>query len=212
MINTTAKIFLAGSNIPIVIDKKNLLSMEMKIIDRADIVMPSWGIMSNKGKIKFADFFGDIKEYANKKQLKKGLKIEIYLNNSLYNINKKVGTFSTEKWTYDVNSKEASVDFTDELQQWQDIPIDEVFYTSTTTGATGKQIYEFLYNKTPSKFNMVKFDNLDTNTKTSLNQFSVPVFIFAPQNLWAAWTSLCEVVQGHIFKNNKGDTIFACRD
>lgn len=211
MITLTAKITLAdGTEIPI--NKKNALSIDENIIDRGDIILPSWGIMSNGGSISFMDFKGDIKKYADNRQLIRGLPVEISLNDTTAGTHKILGSFVTKYWDYDNNSKEVRVQITDELEQWQDIVIPVLPYNQVTTSTNGSQEYIRLYRLTPAKYNMLEYSQLDENTKSSLINFKIPLHITKENKLWSAWVKLCECVQAHIFRNNEGETIFTCRD
>lgn len=211
MITLTAKITLAdGTEIPI--NKKNALSIDENIIDRGDIILPSWGIMSNGGSISFMDFTGDIKKYADNRQLIRGLPVEISLKNTLSGAGISLGKFVTNSWNYDSNSKEVRTEITDELEQWQDIVVDVLPYkSSTNTNASGEAIYEYWRGKTPEKYNMLPLSKLDETTQKRLKALNNIIFISESKNLWSAWTQLCVSVQAHIFKNSKGETVFTCR-
>lgn len=211
MITLTAKITLAdGTEIPV--NKKNALSIDESIIDRGNIILPSWGIISNGGSISFMDFKGDIKKYADNRQLIKGLPVEISLNDTTAGTFKKLGSFVTKSWDYDNNSKEVRAQITDELEQWQDIVIPVLIYNEQTTSTNGAEEYQRLRNLTPLKYNMLSFSQLDETTKANLTGFEIPLHITKENKLWSAWVKLCECVQGHIFRNNEGETIFTCRD
>lgn len=211
MITLTAKITLAdGTEIPI--NKKNALSIDENIIDRGDIILPSWGIMSNGGSISFMDFKGDIKKYADNRQLIRELPVEVSLNDTTAGTHKILGSFVTKHWDYDNNSKEVRVQITDELEQWQDIVVDVLLYkSSTNTNASGEAIYAYWRGKTPEKYNMLPFSKLDETTQKRLQSLNNIIFISNSKNLWSAWTQLCVLVQAHIFRNSKGETVFTCR-
>lgn len=211
MITLTAQITLAdGTEIPI--NKKNALSIDENTIDRGDIILPSWGIISNGGSISFMDFKGDIKKYAYNRQLIKGLPVKISLNDTTAGTHKNLGSFVTKSWDYDNNSKEVRAQFTDELEQWQDIVIPVLPYNQQTTSSNGAEEYVRLYNLTPPKYNMIAYSELDETTKSNLLNFIIPLRITKENKLWSAWVKLCECVQAHIFRNNEGETIFTCRD
>lgn len=221
MITLTAKITL-DNGAEIVIDKRNLHSLEQSIVDRGNIALPSWGIISNGGRIVFSDFistddsgqeFWAIKQLAETHKLVGGLETVIFLNDTLANTSYAFKNYITDTWDYDSNSREVSVSLTDGLQEWQDTVVDVLPFRATTPqNVDGEYIYTHWYGKTPSKFKMKDFANLDENTKTALAKFSAALFISEDTNLWSAWATFCEAVQARIYRNNKGETIFTCRD
>lgn len=221
MITLTAKITLENGA-EIVIDKRNLHSLEQSIVDRSDVVLPSWGIISNGGRIAFSDFISQnengqkywtIRQLADTRELVGGLETEISLNDTLANTSYDFKNYITDTWDYDSNSREVSVSLTDGLAEWQDTVVDVLPFRATTPqNVNGEYIYKHWYGKTPSKFKMKDFANLDENTKTALSKFSAALFISEDTNLWSAWTTFCEAVQARIYRNNKGETIFTCRD
>lgn len=211
MITLTAKITLED-NEQIEISKKNVLSIDFDIIDRGEILLPNWGIMSNSGRIDFVDADGKIKNYAYQRRVYAGLPVEIYLTNNLYGTKKTFSNFVTGDWKYDSNNRQVSVNITDALEEMQDIVINPKVYNQLTSETTGKKIYLYLHSLTPPKFNLISFDSLDLTTQSALNNLKVPLFILYDNNLWGAWVKLCECVHAHIFKTSEGETIFTCRD
>lgn len=216
MITLTAKITLADGT-EIAINKRNVLSIDQSIIDRGDITLPSWGIISNGGSIRFNDFINydgkTIKQYANNRQLVAGLPVEIYLNDTTAKTHLSITNFVTKEWDYDSNSKEIATSLTDELEQWQDIVVQTMTYNAETPkNFTGEQIYYYWYGKTPAKYKMKSFSELDEKTQTALRNFKTDIFLPKSTNLWAGWNEFCVAVQSYIFRNKKGETIFTCRN
>ena len=190
------------------IDYRNLISLETNISDRSNFVLPSWGIISNQGRISFNDSYGEIRDYSEEKLLTSKMPIRIYLNNTLSKRTKKVGDYLTKRWDYENNSRKVSVTFADNLTEWQDILIEEVKYDpSTEKNLTFEWFYKYLYELTPAKYSMLPFDSLDENTKTILSNTAFEHFILESKTLWNAWSQLCQACQCHIWKNEGGSTI-----
>jgi hypothetical protein len=212
MITLTAKI-VYSNNKEIVIDKQNLISISHNIVDRGNIVLPSYGIISNSGKINFADYRGEIRRLAEAKQLIANLPVTIYLNDTLNDTRLEFSNFVTRKWAYEPNGREVSLEITDKLENWQDIVVNVIPYnTLTKENVTGEEIYNTWLSKTPAEFKLKLFSELDEYTRTILSNLKVPIFISKDTTLWSAWTTLCEAVGAHMFINNKGETIFICRN
>lgn len=212
MITLTAKITLDDGK-PIDINKQNLLSLEQNIIDRSDIVLPSWGIISNNAKITFMDYKGDIKGYADKNMLVSGMNTNIILTDTLTKRELVFSNYTTSSWDYDNDNKQVVVNLTDEIIEWQDIILDiSRFNAQTPYDVDGKYIYEYLYEKVPSKYKMKDFSSLDSATRNRLLSFKVSRLLFNDNKLWSAWTTFCNAVQAYIFRNYKGETVFTCRN
>jgi hypothetical protein len=208
MITLTAKITLADGK-EISLDKRNMLNIEQTIIDRDNINLPSFGIISNGGFIEFSDYDGRVLDYAESGDLNEGLKCAIFVNNTIRKIERQVALFETSQWNYDSNSKIVRVSIKDDLEEWQDIFVEGINYDARDLDAKPlKYFYEYLYSKTPSLYNMVAFNNLDTKTKEILESTFVKYPLLKGASLWQQWNKLCMVSQAHIFKKGTGNIIF----
>lgn len=209
MITLTATILTSDGTL-LTIDKSNCKSLSRTITDRKNIDTPSFGIVSNSGSLTFIDAKGQIKQLLIAKVLKSGLETNLYLKNTISNISLPIGEFLTDKWDYDVNSKEVSVSLKDELSEWQDILVESVPYDPyAQKNLSCEWLYNYLYGLTPSKYGMLNYNSLDSETKEILSKTKFEFFILETKNLWNAWNQLCELCQCHIFKNNEGQT--TCR-
>lgn len=210
MITLTAKITkLDGSYI--VLDHRNILSLERQFFDRKDISLPSWGVISNGGNIRFVDRNGEVKKLAEQRLLKSGMRVEFFLNNTNLNKTQNIGVFFTTDWDYDNDNKTVSVTINDDLQQWQDIGItpsekslykflvaDNVYYS---------EIYIYLKSLTPDKYNMLAFELLDYETQEQLKRRKATYNYHTNTTLWSAWNDFAIASQTHILKDDNGNTI-----
>lgn len=200
--------------ISIDIDYRNLIALNRSITYRGDNKLPSYGIISNTGNLEFNDLDGEIKDYAEQMLLTSDLKVYINLNNTLANTHEQVGVFETEKWDYDNDNRSVSVSLKDDLEEWQDIQVQGFDYDPRDRFkiiAEGKMsnLYKWLQKPTitPSKYEMLSFEQLDDKTKKILDTTIISYPLLESANLWEQWTKLCEVCGLYIYKNNEGKTI-----
>lgn len=212
MITLTANIVLAdGTKIPL--NNRNLLSLDFEISDRADMILPSWGIISNGGNFSFIDYNGRIKDLASGLKLKSGTKINIYLNDTISGSMASIGEFFASKWNYDNDNSTVSVSITDGLQRMQDINIVPLEFNPITNGEGynyAKQIYDFLQEQTEANgFRMVATSSSSFNSATleHLNKCYIKYPYIKETNLWRAWQNFAEAFQLHIFKNMNGQIV-----
>lgn len=191
--------------VAIEIDRRNLISLETTIYDRSDLKLPSFGIISNKGNIEFNDTNGEVRDYAEQLLLEKGLKCEIRLNNTLVDgASETIGVFETNEWDYDNDNRVVSVSLKDDLEEWQEINVDEISYDPRKTKHKPFQwLYEHLWGITNPKYPMVKYYDLESETKKALQRI-IQYPMLKAGTLWQQWTKLCEVCQLHIYKNSDG--------
>ena len=192
------------------IDYRNLLSLDREIKDRSDITLPTFGVISNGGNLQFVDYDSSMKKLIEQRLAKSGMEVSVYLENTSAKLKSNIGNFITDKWKYDDNRK-VSISLVDSLIEWQSIPFSNVIFASTDElmYAKPEEIYEYLYNRTPSKYNMMSFDELDIPTRRAICYDITlfrPVFILNAENLWSAWNQYCQAYRLHIFSNN-GRTI-----
>lgn len=198
--------------ISIDIDYRNLISLNRSITYRGDNKLPSYGIISNTGNLEFNDLDGEIRDYAEQMLLTSDLKVEITLNNTLANAHEQVGIFETREWNYDNNNRSVSVSLKDDLEEWQDIQVQGFDYDPREPFkiiADGKMsnLYVWLQDKTPTKYQMLNFEQLDEKTRTILEETTIDYPLLENGTLWAQWQKLCQVCGLYIYKNNEGQTI-----
>lgn len=190
-------------NLDIKIDRRNVVKIERGLFDRADISLPSYGIISNTGRIEFNDIDGEVRDYAELQILNSGLNVEISVENTPTKAKQVIGVLKTADWNYDSYDKEVSVELKDDLEEWQEINVAEIYFDlKSYQSKTLKYFYEYLYNKTPSKYNMLTFTELDSKTQDILNNTVIQYPYLEKGTLWQQWTKLCEVAQLHIYKQN----------
>ena len=193
-------------------DYSNLLSLERKIIDRSDIKLPSYGVISNAGQMAFIDKNKRFLGYANNGSLVSGIPIEIYLTDTLSKKSERVGIFYSDKWNYDNNNREVSVSLKDDLEEWQDIQVERINYDPRNPFKvfhTMADLYKVLHKLTDDKYKMLSFSSLDEGTRWQLERIAIPYPLLESGSLWAQWDKLCQVCRLHIHKNNIGQTV--CR-
>lgn len=189
--------------------QRNMVSISRTLSDRADFKLPSFGIISNAGEIEFNDYNGKILEYANNGLLKEGLECKLYLNNSLYNVEQEVGTYQTSNWQYDNDNRKVSVSLKDDLEEWQDINIEGFSYDAKNRPEYNLAgFYDYLHDRTPTKYEMLSFDELDSETQGILNNIIIKYPMLKSGSLWQQWTKICQVAQAHIYKLDNGRTTF----
>ena len=194
------------------INRHNLISFEREIADRSDFKLPSWGIISNVGNITFKDKNDEVGDYAEKLLLKSDLEVDLIVKNTLYKeAVENIGTFYTQDWDYNNNNLEVSVSLKDDLEEWQDIqtkgiPYDPLNILKITEESSMKDIYIWLHSKTPSKYQMMSFDELNVETQTILENHKIQYPFLSQSSLWQQWDKLCKACALYIYKN-KGRTI-----
>jgi hypothetical protein len=102
-----------------------------------------------------------------------------------------------------------SVSLKDDLEEWQDINVEGMSYDPRdTTSKSLKDFYDYLRGKTPDKYSMLYFTELDPATQNLLSNTFIKYPMLNSGSLWQQWTKLCQVAQAHIYKNNNGETVF----
>ena len=213
MITLTAKIVLEDGT-EIAVDKRNILSLETSIIDRSDISLPSWGIISNRGSLTFADYDETVRGYADDLRLSDNAKVVVYLTNTITQSVKEIKNFLPSDWDYDSNSRTVSVSLKDDLEEWQNIQIDGFDYDvrnpkKVLQNQSMEDLYKWLYDRTPTKYNMKQCDALDNITKEILKTTIIQYPLLKSDKLWAQWNKLCCTCGLYIYKSTQGETTCA---
>lgn len=196
------------TDLSIELDDTNLLDFERTIMDRSDVKRPSFGIISNTGSLSFIDKDGEVKDYIAQQIISSQNVISVYLENTETNTREQIAYFNTEQWSYNNSQSLVNVSLKDDLEEWQDINVPAVGYTPTvSTPKTAEWFYRYLYEKTPEKFRMLSFNELDSETKAVLSETTIQYPILESASLWAQWDKLCQLCFLQIYKRNDGRTV-----
>ena len=198
----------------IYINLSNIISLNGNINYRSDNKLPSYGILSNSGKLEANDNDNSVLELAEKQELTSDMDIVVELNNTLAKISVDVGHFKTKEWEYDNDNRSFSVSLKDDLVEWQDIQVKGINFDprnpyAVLPNGTMADLYKWLHSteRTPQKYEMLSFEELDAKTQEILNSTSTKYPLLEDGTLWEQWTKLCEVCGLYIYKNNNGKTV-----
>lgn len=208
MITLSAIISGLPDNQAIEIDRKNLISLQCSLFDRSDFKLPSFGIISNTGSLRFVDGTRSIKRLAEQQKLRSGMQIILYLHDTISGAESSFGEFITGDWDYNNDNFNVSVNLKDELIELQDIVVPKRDYDHTQEhDLTFEWLYNYLYNLTPQKYNFLTFEQLDSDTQYVLSNIKFEYPYWESKSLWAFWNDLCYCCFCHIYKNNQGYTV-----
>ena len=209
MIVITAKIEVVGTTAEsgtseILINRNNLTSFEGSIFDRSDIKMPYFGIISNGGTIVFRDKNGEVMSYAEQGLLNNGLSVTVKIENTIGHQNQTIATCKTRKWNYDTATRQVTVRFQDELEEWQTVQVEGF---GLQDEMTAYEMYTYLKGKTPEKFVFAPLDSSLNGLQTQLKNFTIKNTYLQSGNLWAQWNKLCVLCGLKIFQNGEGKIV-----
>lgn len=209
MIELYANITIPNGQI-IEINRRNIQSIDVKLTDRGDTKLPSFGIISNAGSLSYVDSDGTTLALANANLLKEGIRCDIFLKNTLVpNKVESIAVLETAQWDYDSENKIVGVSLQDELVEWQSINVDAINYDPRN--AEPKPLswfYRQLWDLTKTNYDMLSFDKLDSDTRTMLDSTFVRYPLLEKGSLWQQWTKLCEVGLSHIYKSKSGRIVY----
>ena len=191
------------TDLSIDLDETNLLDFERTIMDRSDISKPSFGIISNTGSLSFIDKDGEVADYIAQQLISSQNIVSAYLENTETGAKEQIAYFNTEKWSYNNSQSLVDVQLKDDLEDWQNINVAEIYFDlKSQQSKTLKYFYEYLHEKTPPKYNMLSFEELEEKTKDILQNTTIQYPYLEKGSLWRQWSKLCEVAQLHIYKKN----------
>lgn len=206
--NTPLIITSIYANANIEIDRKTLLHYDSSIFDRSNINYPSYGIMSNGGSITLADYDEQILDLITQKILHSGISVEVFLTNTLTDKSEQLAKLSITELKYDNDNRSVDLQLKDSLEEWQELNVEAIYYNpAKPTTQNCKWLYDYLYSKTPQKYSMLSFIELDKETKNILTNTIIQYPLLESDNLWNEWDKLCQLCHLNIFVNESGRTI-----
>lgn len=191
------------------IKRRNIISFSYEIFDRADYKAPSFGLISNDGSLQFSDMFGNVFKTPCEDIVRGTSRIKVFLRNTLAKNEEQIADLSVKKWNYDNRKKICTLSLTDELEEMQNINVPAIEYDVRKTESKNlKYFYEYLRGKTPAKFNVLPFAELDEETQKILEDTFVEKPFLKSDNLWSQWTKLCNACCAYMYWNRQGKTVF----
>lgn len=184
-----------------IIDKKNIISMESEIRDRAEIGNPSFGLISSGGKLSFRDIDSVFLNHLEDKGTKGNDEIIIYLNNEATNAKEQVGSYFITNWEYDKENMIVSASFSDNITDAQG----EFFNSKNSVSEeTAENLIIYAFNNSKVLFyeESEEFKEILSNTK-------IKYPILKDLNVWSLTNSVCGVCGLCCYKNKKGETSFS---
>jgi hypothetical protein len=206
MILMVAQIIAKDSS-TIDLDLRCVKDIDMSILDRQDISLPSYGIISNGGSLTITDAYETLISAVVNKSVSKGSNINIVLKNTLSNYTKRIGTFYIENMDYDSDTKIFKIDITDGLKDFQELPISQINYDfdnesfDTNMEEMWGEIKAKIKEANPSTI----FAELDDDTSEHLKQIIIPFKYMDGDMAWSILDGFAQATQTHIFSNNNGE-------
>lgn len=195
------------TDLSIELDQSNLLNFERTIMDRSDIKRPSFGIISNTGSMSFIDKDGEVADYIAQQLVSSENVITAFLENTQTGAKEQIAYFNTQQWSYNNSQSLVDVQLKDDLEEWQDINVPAINYVPTvSTSQTAEWFYRYLWEKTPEKYKMLSFEELDEQTQAVLSGTTILYPLLESSSLWSEWDKLCQLCFLHICKRSDGRT------
>ena len=180
-------------------DRRNLISLESEVKDRADIDNPSFGIISTGGSMSFKDSSSRFLNYANAGLLTEGIEIKIFVENTLTKKTVQVGQYYTADWDYDNDNRSVSVSFKDDLEDLQSKWSAQIdIYPEQYPQTIWNYIYNRLYNIPTITIGTIENSIMQKTKSTTLYKNK--------SNPWADLNKICEICGFHIYKDFNGRT------
>lgn len=192
------------SDLHIHLDYSKITDIDVGIVTQADFSKPSYGIVSNSGRLSFNDFYNEISDYIELGLLKEGALVQIYIENSLVKSQKyKVCEMYTNKWTYDEENKSVTVTLVDGLEKLQDIEFNgiEFFPRTQNQKSTFTEIYNELVKATVDIGYKVYANGTTLNI---IGRMHTTHKYMENSSLWSAWNKFAIATKTHIYKNADG--------
>lgn len=182
-------------------NRRNLISLESEVKDRADIDKPSFGIISTGGSLSFKDTSSRFLNYANAGLLTEGIEIKIFVENTLTKESVQVGQYYTTDWDYDNDNRSAYVKIQDDLVRMQGIKTDD-WQMLETPDIFLFDLYSFAKQK--SIENGYAFEVLSIELENFMKKIKVMYPYLQGSNLWNIWEKISVSCCANLFINNSG--------
>ncbi len=184
------------------INKRNILSLDSEIRDRAEKNKPNFGLISSGGALSFKDNNKVFLKYANTKLLDGNEKVLVFLENKLAKNREKVGEYYTQNWKYDNNNGVVSVSLIDGLEDMQNKNIGDI---SLLNEQEEKTLYDFyLMVKASLEENGYKLKEISENLTEFMKNVSVKYPYFSRNSAWNYLLKISTACMANSYKGKDG--------
>ena len=187
-----------------VVDKRNILSLESEIRDRADVDKPSFGVISSGGRLTVKDHNKILLDYATIGMLTEGVAIRVFLNNTVTKHSKQIGIYYIDDVHYDNDNRSVSVSYNDGLEDLQNIT---VLPDPIVKSQSMRQILvNVLSNHLPlgSIFEITEI--ADERLSKTVCQYP---YFDTERSLWYYISQVCTICGLFAYKNDQGVLVFS---
>lgn len=196
---------LFGNSVNVVekIDKRNMISSESEIRERADVDKPSFGLISSGGRISFRDNNSRFFAYASNGILKGNEPVKIFLCNTLSKKREQVGEYFATDWHYDNNSHSVDLYFSDNLEYLQE---KDFYDINISVDKYPRDFNNYIYSRIKSYASSLgfSFDNSSSDMDVFLRKIISTTFYTKKEVLWAEYNKVCNFVGANVFCGKNG--------
>lgn len=212
MILLTAE-FYNSSNKIIDVKLQNISKIENTENVQGNKTKISWGIISNTANAYLIDIEGNIFPILKSAKESSDILCKIYIQNTRCKKSEQIAEKYISNIKYDQSNKTIIISLKDELEEWQKINFEGFNYnTASSKSKSGQELYEYLWSKTPTKFNMCEFSLLNQQTREILSSTIINFPMMNSSTLWQAWDKFAKLFGAYIYKtmykNSNGNLIY----
>lgn len=226
MIVITARIYRDKSDTnPIYIDYRDIISADNDLKDRSDMIMPSYGLISNGATLEFR-LNDNNREVINiAKQYADTAFCVMYLKNTISGKNQKMSTKYITDIKVDENDKIASMQMVDRLmalQKTSPLMSPPTLTNNPLTGGTDETLPQLLQRYEVQKPFWVYFywwryeeqewvtahnAKLTQSALYFIKECDAALYYAEQNNLWRHYDELCQALMLHIYIDNNDDMV-----
>ena len=186
------------TNITIHLDNRYFISIFREVRNAPDADKPSYGIISNVGGIKFNDLSLEFRDYIEQQLLVDGVKVSLFINNTINSKKQLIGNYETHDWKYDNHNFVVDVSFGDNLVNMQKIYLQEFPQIAYKQGVliTLQDVFTLLNKQTKGLFNE-EVTNINVDLTTSCNSYKID----KGETLWSVWNGFCQSAKCYMYKD-----------
>lgn len=191
------------------INNDNLISFDSDILEKSDVQLPDYGLVSNSANLTFVDFNREIFELITKRIIAPKKEVSIWVDNTDEEIDEQICTMQIQSLTYNNDNLQVSMQLKDNLEQMQTIPVEAIYYDpSNGEPHTAEWYYNYLYQKTIANgYNILSFYYLDSETKNVLANTVIQYPLLESDMLWNEWAKLCELCLCRMYIDNTNTVV-----
>ena len=185
------------------VDKSSILEISSQNKAKIEPNKPTFGIIAGSGRIVFKDIDKKFVTFVRQGLLGADNKVVIYLTNTITGKKEIVGSWTSQKWDYDVDDSSMTISLRDDIEDLQEIEVNDTarYISLVQNPMSALELFEYVQGITPERY---VFEELSLEVRELLSNITITYAYLEAGSLWGYYEDICQLALLYMYKTPEG--------